>query len=152
MRIPQISIHVPLAGNVSYRLPTTSAFSVFLSTFPLRGTSRAARERAGVRQISIHVPLAGNVRFSRRAAARREISIHVPLAGNVVLVSAYRGLVICISIHVPLAGNVSPPAPPLGGDKFLSTFPLRGTSALGDPALAPEGISIHVPLAGNVRI
>ena len=33
---------------------------------------------------------------------------------------------------------------------FLSTFPLRGTSALWDILFFPILISIHVPLAGNV--
>ena len=35
----QISIHVPLAGNVVVRVYEDAGISAFLSTFPLRGTS-----------------------------------------------------------------------------------------------------------------
>ena len=79
-----------------------------------------------------------------------------------------------ISIHVPLAGDdgfpvqaahLRPnfyPRPPCGGRlfvfkwlfaalKFLSTSPLRGTTAGPDPARAASAISIHVPLAGDDR-
>ena len=127
----RISIHVPLAGNVTI----------------------SAGRRNGCAKISIHVPLAGNVRCPRAVLhARVSISIHVPLAGNVQISSRATSAAAhfyprspcgerpaergdhpgrcSISIHVPLAGNVA-----LAGStlltllvKFLSTFPLRGTS------------------------
>ena len=78
----------------------------FLSTFPLRGTSRWCCHRLHWRAISIHVPLAGNVYSALDVRAPREISIHVPLAGNV-------------------SGRCRCPPPT---QEFLSTFPLRGTS------------------------
>ncbi len=127
---PVISIHVPLAGNVPIQSFAAMAPSAFLSTFPLRGTSLSIalrmfeplnfypRSPCGERRfflsnpppfllISIHVPLAGNVCAGRgRLPAGRVISIHVPLAGNV-------------------QHNVSHAS---GAQRFLSTFPLRGTS------------------------
>ena len=125
-----ISIHVPLAGNVcrcriqrtvinnfyprspcgERPLPITGPQhgKLFLSTFPLRGTSgRGIFKRNVSNFISIHVPLAGNVRQSASSwRARGVISIHVPLAGNVSppLPPPLGGE---ISIHVPLAGNVA---------------------------------------------
>ena len=78
-----ISIHVPLAGNVSRRADFPNrikhfyprspcgerrsqyivykTISIFLSTFPLRGTSRRWQCSGRWWTISIHVPLAGNV-------------------------------------------------------------------------------------------
>ena len=63
--------------------------------------------------ISIHVPLAGNVRIYPTQDAQSRISIHVPLAGNVDIICDW------------VAVNA----------KFLSTFPLRGTSR--DPRGSP---------------
>ena len=146
-----ISIHVPLAGNVAL-----------------------SWDDIDIGNISIHVPLAGNVLSAICAKIRAHgISIHVPLAGNVWLDSPYNpahhyfyprspcgerrlrrvlGLSChVISIHVPLAGNVPRNYPSHGTTiTFLSTFPLRGTSC-GRRCVAVDGeISIHVPLAGNV--
>ena len=79
-----ISIHVPLAGNVSWASMATTGHRLFLSTFPLRGTSDLGFGEKRVYRISIHVPLAGNVTEPEDAQhATRQISIHVPLAGNV---------------------------------------------------------------------
>ena len=147
----RISIHVPLAGNVVSGLtgcsgsehfyprspcgerpsaPTASClrYEVFLSTFPLRGTSQHSQPFFICFNISIHVPLAGNVSSAFSIATASGISIHVPLAGNVK--PKYEGVQGCqhfyprspcgerhkpskssslkinISIHVPLAGNV----------------------------------------------
>ncbi len=56
-----------------------------------------------------------------------------------------------ISIHVPLAGNVQHNVSHASGaQRFLSTFPLRGTSEVGIMHKLYLTISIHVPLAGNV--
>ena len=128
--------------------------------------------------ISIHVPLAGNVlTLGDPALAPEGISIHVPLAGNVLWFEETGEDKPGISIHVPLAGNVvlgDPSTPILTGDfyprspcgerrvgdrydvsgqRFLSTFPLRGTSGLETASDEASGlISIHVPLAGNVAM
>ena len=60
-------------------------------------------------------------------------------------------MTLSISIHVPLAGNVDVNhLLDLVSPKFLSTFPLRGTSALPNNLVGLGLISIHVPLAGNV--
>ena len=169
-----ISIHVPLAGNVpyirlklSYSITFLSTFplrgtsrhvlhachggSEFLSTFPLRGTSQArppGRPRGG---ISIHVPLAGNVQGgSFKWAVECLISIHVPLAGNVAFGERY-ALTGYISIHVPLAGNVSLFA--LTATQSQNFYPRSPCGERPMLLLISSGrasISIHVPLAGNV--
>ena len=56
-----ISIHVPLAGNVRVAHKRYVMLPKFLSTFPLRGTSRSTAILSLKSSISIHVPLAGNV-------------------------------------------------------------------------------------------
>ena len=101
----------------------------FLSTFPLRGTSYIPADRLGDQSISIHVPLAGNVLdYPVGAAVGMGISIHVPLAGNV---EGLCDLARCRQHFYPRS--------PCGERRttidlsaaltsFLSTFPLRGTS------------------------
>ena len=83
-----ISIHVPLAGNVDHLSEFYFLGDGFLSTFPLRGTSVAVQLSSGGVLISIHVPLAGNV-FGvwHHRPGDADISIHVPLAGNVTMYS-----------------------------------------------------------------
>ncbi len=140
-------------GERQYQAIKTKARKEFLSTFPLRGTSKLVlmflrgiknfypRSPCGerpqidaaigaVKNISIHVPLAGNVCNRVCAPCHGSgISIHVPLAGNVIAALENERRPTHISIHVPLAGNVAtaPPAESVPS-AFLSTFPLRGTS------------------------
>ena len=81
------------------------------------------------------------------------ISIHVPLAGNVPC--ALQG-------KPTIAENFYPRSPcgerPNSGGwkdsymRFLSTFPLRGTSIILYCLSRLFSISIHVPLAGNVAV
>ena len=66
--VVEISIHVPLAGNVSLSSEHAASFSLFLSTFPLRGTSKRLTAQRNMLDISIHVPLAGNVKTADYAA------------------------------------------------------------------------------------
>ena len=103
-----ISIHVPLAGNVGGDYMGWQAEAIFLSTFPLRGTSTLERGRmAEYFEISIHVPLAGNVGQTGRLLLLRSAFLSTfPLRGT----SENMG-------HHCFSGQV-----------FLSTFPLRGTS------------------------
>ena len=124
-----ISIHVPLAGNVSPTLSLSSVRVTFLSTFPLRGTS-SPLPPAGGGQISIHVPLAGNVHAKEICDAYGTIFLSTfPLRGT-------SSADICAPlVHQP---------------RFLSTFPLRGTSHRPPDVIMSLYISIHVPLAGNV--
>ena len=127
--VDSISIHVPLAGNVVVTARVYRRAVLFLSTFPLRGTSSVSTPRSESRWISIHVPLAGNV-----PAYVSHIGASLPFLSTFPLRGTSRGFrsqlrLFAISIHVPLAGNVRywrymPSAP----RQFLSTFPLRGTS------------------------
>ena len=128
--IIQISIHVPLAGNVSFMSLYVRPQLEFLSTFPLRGTSQLLRNSE---LLQSHF-------YPRSPCGERRGDGY-----------EYNGFSIIISIHVPLAGNVEPvitnstvkihfyPRSPCGerlvpGSRlspsllFLSTFPLRGTS------------------------
>ena len=149
----QISIHVPLAGNVLPLALISLSATVFLSTFPLRGTSECQPILYQPRGISIHVPLAGNVRDDDKAfdTVGKYFYPRSPCGERPKMFAA-----------------TSPVA------VFLSTFPLRGTSMIAccQPSLkfyfyprSPCGerplaqrqshclviISIHVPLAGNVN-
>ena len=170
-----ISIHVPLAGNVSPSCTSNSLWPYFYPRSPCGERHPQPCTFISITLISIHVPLAGNV-LARdfNYDLGFGISIHVPLAGNVDdLVAPVVGG--SISIHVPLAGNVID-CHSCGTRlyQFLSTFPLRGTSRGGlvasgqvthfyprspcgerldpsPPPLALRRISIHVPLAGNVE-
>ena len=110
----------------------------FLSTFPLRGTSLcSARQRRPPRYFYPRSPCGERPMPVFASPIFCAISIHVPLAGNVpqtnIMAECYY---IDISIHVPLAGNVTPePVIPALAALFLSTFPLRGTSADAPTAL-----------------
>ena len=138
----------PCGGRPSVS-DSCAAFSIFLSTSPLRGTTALGDVLSGEVTISIHVPLAGDDAGSVATAALRQdfyprppcggrrggyavqlfggISIHVPLAGDDSVCSFTFTAFSTISIHVPLAGDDPRTAGRL-------------------PAL---GISIHVPLAGD---
>ncbi len=102
-----ISIHVPLAGNVVVQALFWTLVLVFLSTFPLRGTSRTGDKPTSIQFISIHVPLAGNVVLELFfLLAHKSFLSTFPLRGT----------------SVVQAHNIS------SNFIFLSTFPLRGTS------------------------
>ena len=78
-----ISIHVPLAGNVTNSAPAGSMPVLFLSTFPLRGTSRQSASVHPASTFLSTFPLRGtSLGWYKRGRIQR-ISIHVPLAGNV---------------------------------------------------------------------
>ena len=102
----QISIHVPLAGNVRESQPkhipnpyfyprspcgerlviqNTNRFSqTFLSTFPLRGTSSHRRQMPGQPPYFYpRSPCGERLPIYLLFHRREDISIHVPLAGNV---------------------------------------------------------------------
>ena len=146
-----ISIHVPLAGNVvmiifscakrQYFYPRSpcgerlvdgnvqAVGGLFLSTFPLRGTSKGGGYMSLRAYISIHVPLAGNV---DELSASIDVQLHFyprSPCGERHPMLRIRLRLLPISIHVPLAGNVSlvSTIEPVASS-FLSTFPLRGTS------------------------
>ena len=150
--------------------------SVFLSTFPLRGTSRSVSVDADFLTISIHVPLAGNVAAGWHRVCRASHTHFYPRSP-----CGERPAAVCH--HNIIIGNFYPRSPcgerrysriprtPRGGNfyprspcgerqakrtalnvaaRFLSTFPLRGTSHNVSQASGAQRISIHVPLAGNV--
>ena len=131
LRCRKISIHVPLAGNVARRRPNYQKPQYFYPRSPC-GERHVRDDFKYFRvDISIHVPLAGNV--STRLLARSPlVTDFYPRSPCGERLSLRRAAVrrCGISIHVPLAGNVSPI---MYGDVlsaiFLSTFPLRGTSA-----------------------
>ena len=130
----RLSIHVPLAGNVSW--------------------CRGLRPSAPC--LSIHVPLAGNVLqnycfflccksfYPRSPCGERLEEERVgndtvcflstfPLRGTSLL-PLNSGNTIRLSIHVPLAGNVRDRQGQRSISlRFLSTFPLRGTSPPTSP-------------------
>ena len=103
----KISIHVPLAGDDVNPYPLFLCKWEFLSTSPLRGTTRIGLTIWMCSRISIHVPLAGDDADGRPRYCDHHISIHVPLAGDDRATQAYA-------------------KDPAG---FLSTSPLRGTTA-----------------------
>ena len=145
---------------------------VFLSTSPLRGTTKLQEYEYYWNKISIHVPLAGDDSLTLVWRSCRIISIHVPLAGDDDWLLRYQDCLRTISIHVPLAGDdvvvpqnvkaakrISIHVPlrgttsglrvPRQSCAFLSTSPLRGTTAAVHHGRGSANISIHVPLAGD---
>ena len=152
-RVLDISIHVPLAGNVSVDFALHSPHRVlFLSTFPLRGTSSAiVRVSPLYVRISIHVPLAGNVpAVNSGFKPKRNFYPRSPCGERP---DKFRVVVVGIVFlsTFPLRGTSAMCSQSaLTNCIFLSTFPLRGTSALQSQQGAVLHISIHVPLAGNV--
>ena len=150
----------------------SSWVTAFLSTYPVRGTTRSGTAERQDRHISIHVPRAGY-----------DLLFHVPTYGITQFLSTYpvRGTtpalhplshMICISIHVPRAGydqliilltsfhpvflstypvrgtTCSSRTAPQPMHLFLSTYPVRGTTAVRYRLGSRADISIHVPRAG----
>ena len=170
-----ISIHVPLAGNVRLTaLPSRMGLADFYPRSPC-GERRTwtrhpyprwhfyPRSPCGERQgylrgwnphcrISIHVPLAGNVLNRYVLTVGIDISIHVPLAGNVLSCRSTVPISSAFLSTFPLRGTSAITFGDLSTSvQFLSTFPLRGTSRVVPGRGRGGRISIHVPLAGNVR-
>ena len=102
---------------------------IFLSTSPLRGTTKRRRQQQRQRSISIHVPLAGDDPHGQEGGNERDISIHVPLAGDDHCQQKF--LKKCKNFYPrpPCGGRPSRSTQPPGRAKFLSTSPLRGTTA-----------------------
>ena len=148
-----ISIHVPLAGNVSEFFAISLRVSAFLSTFPLRGTSGVCRCRLSWPPYFYPRSPCGE-RLLFLLAENVRIKYFYPRSPCGERLSPTRGVspLVMISIHVPLAGNVQGLAWLYARyHAFLSTFPLRGTSGKGHISIGIIfAISIHVPLAGNV--
>ena len=146
---------------------------VFLSTSPLRGTTKLQEYEYYWNKISIHVPLAGDDSLTLVWRSCRIISIHVPLAGDDDWLLRYQDCLRTISIHVPLAGDDGKPTGqvnvvmtisihvPLAGDDATSCrWPMKALNFYprppcgGRPIIAAlfamhRVISIHVPLAGD---
>ena len=101
----------------------------FLSTSPLRGTTRAAGPGPAALFISIHVPLAGDDGWIRYSDSRRFcISIHVPLAGDDQGRPARRPAFWDFYPRPPCGGRHSGEERSKTASRFLSTSPLRGTT------------------------
>ena len=132
-------------------VPIKTGISSFQSTHPLRGATHASVLSDRFCTISIHAPLAGcdsGIRLHRRAGF---ISIHAPLAGCDHNNHGRPGFRV-ISIHAPLAGcDAQFLLVSLSLQKFQSTHPLRGATAVLLRQSACHGISIHAPLAGCDR-
>ena len=78
----KISIHVPRAGYDAIRDGRFSFTASFLSTYPVRGTTRATGAGRLHHSISIHVPRAGYDTIDQNIIdCWKKISIHVPRAG-----------------------------------------------------------------------
>ena len=126
----QISIHVPLAGNVEVTIPASIVPTL----------------------ISIHVPLAGNVSsgavsvtlegdfYPRSPCGERRIPAVRSAASRLLFLSTFplRGTS-CYHLHERIAHRHFYPRSPCGE---------RHTDCSGNRRYS--GISIHVPLAGNV--
>ena len=152
LRRTKISIHVPLAGNVGAWSSGNLDAPVFLSTFPLRGTSRMSthplpatgnfyprspcgeRQQPGVRDarvdvISIHVPLAGNVPACNQASSvRRNFYPRSPCGERPLVVNRVERIFLNFYPRSPCGERRAWQNISKNTLRFLSTFPLRGTS------------------------
>ena len=138
-------------GERQHIFEITPGHVPFLSTFPLRGTS-CLQERPCRRACHFYPrsPCGERLHIGESVHASGNISIHVPLAGNV-----YNYPVSCFDFFYFYPRSPCGERPDtfllvLSGQAFLSTFPLRGTSTMGESIEWQTPISIHVPLAGNV--
>ena len=146
--------------------------TVFLSTYPVRGTTHRLIDDTGDLDISIHVPRAGyDGTLSPRCRRGLRFLSTYPVRGTTesleaqsVLFSYFYPRTPCgvrrsratasrsnrrISIHVPRAGyDVVPPSAIIKAPVFLSTYPVRGTTGIVSHDYASAVISIHVPRAG----
>ena len=149
-----ISIHVPRAGyDLEYGESSYPAYA-FLSTYPVRGTTRRIRRDAKAGKISIHVPRAGyDANITSEWQRGKCISIHVPRAGydashvvglrrqrhfyprtpcGVRLYCSHISHVLYIFLSTyPVRGTTCVlPLPGVPEMQFLSTYPVRGTTRL----------------------
>ena len=116
--------HVGLVSGHSHCLHDISL--VFLSTYPVRGTTAKHRLNKRRWDISIHVPRAGYDRWRVRAAdGRYHFYPRTPCGVR-------RGVRV---LKKPMK-------------IFLSTYPVRGTTPTVRRHCRPSEISIHVPRAG----
>ncbi len=167
-----VSIHVPRAGYDRFWPRIRRSLKIFLSTYPVRGTTELIRSLCspisyfyprtpcGVRRphicvenpvssISIHVPRAGYDDCAGRAFGARSISIHVPRAGYDFWKNREQTTYIGISIHVPRAGYDGA----WRGRWRLARYfyprtPCGVRPDFEDYKAAVSVISIHVPRAG----
>ena len=77
-----ISIHAPRAGSDAFILHFQCLFSLFQSTLPVRGATKARIGVEGPVDISIHAPRAGSDDGAAPAGMGVGISIHAPRAGS----------------------------------------------------------------------
>ena len=144
-----ISIHVPRAGYDRLRVDDVHIFMLFLSTYPVRGTTPQFLPSAQTRVISIHVPRAG---YDQRPGAYVYIELHfyprTPCGVRPVLPSQHHSPAEFLSTYpvrgTTWAGTASAQIEPV----FLSTYPVRGTTRCNSPSSSSLSISIHVPRAG----
>ena len=102
-----ISIHVPRAGYDVESLYTSGATIIFLSTYPVRGTTRwRGRRCPPVVHFYPRTPCGVRPGEGQARRARAGISIHVPRAGY----------------------DSSPGLSQYISKSFLSTYPVRGTT------------------------
>ena len=169
--VTDISIHVPRAGYDVPAIertrrqmhfyprtpcgvrPGTVVFvhggTAFLSTYPVRGTTRCAGQHCSEKEISIHVPRAGyDDRLADHAARQEDFYPRTPCGVRHALIcdgSVRSG----ISIHVPRAGYDAAQTDIVQRlTIFLSTYPVRGTTHSQTGGVDMSDISIHVPRAG----
>ena len=128
-----ISIHVPLAGDDLYGYIIELQQGRFLSTSPLRGTTRTPCAMASnIWSFLSTSPLRGTTREQIEKYRTAKDFYPRPPCGGRRYYSGRQNQVEIISIHVPLAGD--DPAVfwmSMAASTFLSTSPLRGTTAGG---------------------
>ena len=116
-------------GERPTRIDTHRCKSIFLSTFPLRGTSGLLGCAPPAHPISIHVPLAGNVNPQLRWFCTFTLFLSTfPLRGTSTGDGIGRGK----------------------RSDFYPRSPCGERPRCKIIELYPDAISIHVPLAGNV--
>ena len=135
-------VRLPVKQCASPALP-------FLSTYPVRGTTKARLQKHHGIKISIHVPRAG-YDHAASSASRQPGHFYPRTPCGVRRVSdSAQALTYEISIHVPRAGyDGTSTYANKDALKFLSTYPVRGTTHRLIDYPRDLDISIHVPRAG----
>ncbi len=143
-----ISIHVPRAGyDFTSTWNCVNSF-VFLSTYPVRGTtSVAAYPEPGTAFLSTY-PVRGTTTEGAENGWNPCISIHVPRAGYDMYFQNCHTLDELFLSTYPVRGTTAHCIEALCRAAFLSTYPVRGTTHLRAAEGHRYSISIHVPRAG----
>ena len=129
--LTNISIHVPRAGYDAKDVLDEGETAIFLSTYPVRGTTvKLADEIAAWQHFYPRTPCGVRPGDKDKGSNAHIISIHVPRAGyDKIIPPSFRGVNKFLSTY-PVRGTTHQSGNHRQQNIFLSTYPVRGTTIL----------------------